>query len=998
MVVRIEVMLKPEFEDSKARALMRRLITDYSLSNLTDVRCVQVYTFEKPLSEKDAHTVAKEVFTDAITQFYALDRPADQAFCAGIEISYRPGVKDNLADTAKIACQDALSKQIEANIFSSTLYLFYGEFALELADQICQSVLCNPLIEQYHILEPQNISFYYSNTNIPSVKTEQKGYVDSIPLPNSKKELEKISKRRLLALNVDEMMQIRNYYKRPKTIREREKMKMPQDPTDVELECIAQTWSEHCKHKIFNAQIDYTEYDIKNAKKEKVKQEKIDSLFKTYISKTTKSIKSAQAYLLSVFSDNAGILAIDDDWALAIKAETHNSPSALDPFGGALTGILGVNRDVLGAGLGAKPIFNTDVFCFANPNYDQKIPPKLHHPKRVYDGVRAGVEFGGNASGIPTINGSIVFDDRYLGKPLVYCGTGGLMPRKLKDGRKTHIKTIKPKDRIFMIGGKIGKDGIHGATFSSLELNETSPTSAVQLGDPFTQKILSDFLLESQERCLYSGLTDNGAGGLSSSIGELATLTNGAIIHLERAPLKYPGLNPWEIFVSESQERMTVAVPPKNAPEFLALAKTHGVEATDIGEFSDDGYLSVFYHSKPVLYLELKFMHDSLLKMKLKAVHMPKEFKINEPDVPSDMKSMILNMLSRLNICSKESVIRQYDHEVLGMSSIKPLCGVHNGPSDCAMQIPFYGKNTAIFVSHGICPKFSDYDTYDMAQLAVDEAVRNYIATGGDPTHWGALDNFCWPDPIESDKNLDGAFKLAQLVRANKGLADICLAYSLPLVSGKDSMKNDYSHGGIKISIPPTLLITLCGFSKDARWSATTDFKQSKDLIYVLGKTYDELSGSEYYAHTKSFGKTHPKVRMTDNFKLYKKVYLAIKKGLIRSCHDCSDGGIAVSLAESCIGANLGCTINTNKIPRDEGMTDDKILFSESAGRFIVSINMSSKKEFEELMSGCVFAQIGEVCDNQTFVINGSEDSIKISISTSELEESFKKTLSANYL
>lgn len=994
MVRRIEIMLKPEFDDPTARAISQRLKSDYHLSNLRDVRRVHIYTFENELNESDASFVAKEVFADEVSQFYSLDKPTDSKFDFAIEIGYRAGVKDNLADTSKIACEDALAKKIEGKVFSSTLYLFYGDFPKDSAQKISEKVLCNPLIEQYKFLEPSKITEYYSSITLPIAGEQTNGYVDSIPLPNSSRELERISKHRLLSLTVEEMQIIRKYYKQAKTIRSRKKLKLPLDPTDVELECLAQTWSEHCKHKIFNAQIDYTQ---KSSNKSKPKKQKINSLFKTYISSTTKKIKSAQSYLLSVFTDNAGILAIDDKWALAIKAETHNSPSALDPFGGALTGILGVNRDIMGAGLGAKPIFNTDVFCFANLDYSGQIPPKLHHPKRVYEGVRAGVELGGNASGIPTVNGSIVFDDRYLGKPLVYCGTGGLMPRRLKDGRESHLKMVNPTDRIFMVGGKIGKDGIHGATFSSAELNETSPTSAVQLGDPFTQKIVLDFLMESLDLGLHSGLTDNGAGGLSSSIGEMATLTNGAIVHLERAPLKYPGLNPWEIFVSESQERMTVAVPTKFAGDFAALAKKYGVEATDIGEFTKDGYLKVLYETRPVLYMELKFLHKGLPKMKLKANYSPKTKKKKEPIFPKDLEGELHIMLKRPNICSKESVVRQYDHEVLGATAIKPMCGVAgSGPSDAAMLTPFPNKSTAIFVSHGICPKFSDYDTYDMAQLAVDEAVRNYIATGGDPTHWGALDNFCWPDPIKSKTNPDGEHKLAQLVRANQGMADACIKYGLPLVSGKDSMKNDYSMSGIRISVPPTLLITVCGFSKEAKNGITTDFKNSGDLIYILGKTYDELSGSEYYSHKESIGSSHPKVNLEENLKLYKKFHHAINKQIIQSAHDCSDGGLAVALAECAIGGRLGCTVNLNKVPKEGGMRDDKTLFSESAGRFIVSIKAKHKSEFENLMSGCEFAKIGEVISGTRFFVQGSQDSVKIDSDVLELEKSFKKTLSSD--
>ena len=366
----------------------------------------------------------------------------------------------------------------------------------------------------------------------------------------------KISQEKLLALNLEEMQAIQRYYQNPTVIKARKKFGLDENMTDVELECLAQTWSEHCKHKIFNSKIDYS--DGRN-------KLKIDSLFKKYIKGSTAKIRKAKGkkdFCLSVFVDNAGVIKFNNNHNLVFKVETHNSPSALDPYGGALTGIVGVNRDPFGTGIGAKLIFNTDVFCFASPFHKKKLPPRILHPRRIYEGVREGVEHGGNKSGIPTINGSIVFDERYLGKPLVYCGTAGIMPAKL-NGKATHTKEIKPGDVIIMTGGRIGKDGIHGATFSSEELHEGSPVTAVQIGDPITQKKMTDFLLVARNRGLYRALTDNGAGGLSSSVGEMATYSGGCEIDLSLVPLKYAGLQPWEILVSEAQERMSLAIDPK---------------------------------------------------------------------------------------------------------------------------------------------------------------------------------------------------------------------------------------------------------------------------------------------------------------------------------------------------------------------------------------------------------------------------------------------------
>ncbi|HRT71885.1 MAG TPA: AIR synthase-related protein, partial [Syntrophales bacterium] len=506
-----------------------------------------------------------------------------------------------------------------------------------------------------------------------------------------------ISSARVLALNLEEMKAVRRYFQDAAVVEERRRFGLGEYATDVELEALAQTWSEHCKHKIFNSRITYLE----EAGGEGIV---IDSLFDTYIKRATQEIREKMGkddWCLSVFVDNAGVIKFNDDYSLVFKVETHNSPSALDPYGGALTGIVGVNRDPFGTGKGAKLIFNTDVFCFAPPFYDKPLPKRILHPRRIYEGVREGVEHGGNKSGIPTINGCIVFDERFLGKPLVYCGTGGIMPARLH-GRPTHTKEVRPGDLIVMTGGRIGKDGIHGATFSSEELHEGSPVTAVQIGDPITQKKMTDFLLLARDRDLYRAITDNGAGGLSSSVGEMARLSGGCELDLAKAPLKYAGLQPWEILLSEAQERMTLAVEPGKADAFLSLARKMGVEATVLGRFTDSGRFHVLYGDKTVAYLDMAFLHDGVPQLELKARWVaPRHEEAAFPE-PSDLGGALKTMLSRLNICSKESVVRQYDHEVQGGSVIKPLTGaVNDGPSDAAVIRPILDSFEGVIVANG---------------------------------------------------------------------------------------------------------------------------------------------------------------------------------------------------------------------------------------------------------------------------------------------------------
>ncbi|HEX7372025.1 MAG TPA: AIR synthase-related protein, partial [Thermodesulfobacteriota bacterium] len=510
-----------------------------------------------------------------------------------------------------------------------------------------------------------------------------------------------------LALSLKEMKALRVYVEDPRVREERKKVGLGGNLADCEVEALAQTWSEHCKHKIFNAQIDYGD--------EEGKAHHIDSLFDTYIKGSTEEIRKAMGdkdWCVSVFKDNAGVIRFNEEWNLVFKVETHNSPSALDPYGGALTGIVGVNRDPFGTGKGARLIFNVDTFCFAPPDYSKPLPPRLLHPKRIYEGVREGVEHGGNKSGIPTVNGSLVFDDRYAGKPLVYCGTGGIMPREIL-GKPSHEKRAEPGDLIVMTGGRIGKDGIHGATFSSEELHEESPTSAVQIGDPITQKRMTDFLLRARDLGLYHAITDNGAGGLSSSVGEMARDCNGCRIHLDRAPLKYPGLDPWEILLSEAQERMTLAVPPDQIDRFLNLAKSMDVEATVLGEFTGTGKFHVLYDGKTVAYLVMDFLHNGHPKMELRARWQKKDFPEPSFEDPEDLTHYLKQVLSRYNVCSKEAVVRQYDHEVQGGTVIKPLVGTFNdGPGDATVLRPILDSWEGVVVSSGICPRYSDIDTY----------------------------------------------------------------------------------------------------------------------------------------------------------------------------------------------------------------------------------------------------------------------------------------------
>ena len=982
MACRVEVGLRPDFSDPAGDFLLRRISSELRLGGVKSVRVLDVYTIDEEMPPSELETLGRELFSDPVVQSYSINQPLfdPSKFAFAISVGFKPGVKDNVGDTSREASEELLKRKLRGNAYTSKQYLVSGKLARSDAERIARELIANELIQKFKVKSAQEFGEAGFGSMVPRVDIAGGGLVDEISLEVPDKKLLEISQRRVLSLSLSEMKAIRDYYSDPDIVTERKRHSLPPVPTDVELECLAQTWSEHCKHKIFNAKIRLRQGGRRKA---------IDSIFRTYIKKATQKLSRKKKWLVSVFSDNAGIIEFVPGWNVAFKVETHNTPSALDPYGGALTGILGVNRDVLGCGLGAKPIFNTDIFCFADPYYEGEIPPRLFHPRRVLEGVRAGVAMGGNASGIPTVNGSLVFDERYLGKPLVYCGTGGIMPADIS-GRKTHVKAAHPGDRIFMVGGRIGKDGIHGATFSSVELHEESPVSAVQLGDPYTQKKMLDFLLEARDRGLYNSVTDDGAGGLSSSVGEMAESSGGCILHLDRAPLKYVGLDPWEILVSESQERMTLAVPPSKAGEFVQLARLRNVEVSDLGEFNSSGYMHVKYGAKTVAYLDLEFLHHGLPQLELEAEL--REKKMSEPP-PSDKEQFsedLLSVLSRPNVCSKESIIRQYDHEVQGTSVTKPLCGKKSeGPSDAGVIAPLFEAREGLAISNGICPRYADIDAYQMAANAIDEAVRNCVAAGGSLERLAALDNFCWSDPVHSPDNPEGKSKLAQLVLACQGLYDACLAYEVPLISGKDSMKNDYKHGKWRISIPPTLLVSAIAKVDDVSRAVTTDFKSEGDIIFILGETKNELGGSEYYAMKGSIGANVPRVNFRKNFALYRKLGNAIAKGLVSSCHDCSDGGLAVALAECCIGGEVGAEIELGKCAGK--LPAEAMLFSESAGRFAVSVKRKNEQAFARAMRGAACEKVGTVGkDSLSISMNGRH---VVSVAVQQMRSSWKKSM-----
>lgn len=927
----------------------------------------------------DLQYIANEILSDSLIEdAYYTKSKINYNYDQFIEISFKPGVRDNRAqstlDAIKIIYHD-----IDIEVHCGDGLFIQGDLPLKELNEFSSQYLCNPLLHNSNIY----LKHTFENDRFDYIRPKhiqlEKSAVEVFDLEKKDEDLNSLSESRCLALSLNEMHQIRKYISKEKHNR---KEKGLAEITDVEIEILAQTWSEHCKHKIFSSKIEYSEESHKGKQFGDIN---INSLYKEYIRHSTNKLSKEKLWLRSVFSDNAGVVRFDSKFDLCIKVETHNSPCALDPYGGALTGILGVNRDIMGTGLGAMTIANMDVFCTGFPQKDYKLPPKLMPPKRILSEVHKGVEDGGNKSGIPTINGSMHFHDNWVGKPLIYVGSVGILPHEFDKNPQSPIsKNQKPGDLIVVCGGRVGADGIHGATFSSMELKDDALSTFVQIGDPYTQKKLADFILEARDKNLFTSITDNGAGGLSSSIGEMAQETGGAKIYLERALLKYPGLKSYEIMISESQERMTLSVDPSMFNELKKLSKKYEVEIVNMGEFTNNGYLEIYDEDTLCAYLDINFMHNGLDQMKLKAKFAPEIFKLspwcetNKLKFRDDLNYLVQHILSHPNIASKESWVRQYDHEVKAQTVGKPYNGINqDSPSDAGIiDLSAHGGSSLISISNGLDTLHSMEDSYISTHYAVDEAIRNLIASGADINHIALLDNFCWPDPIKSMKNPDGEHKLAMLVRSNIALKEACLTYKTPLISGKDSMKNDFygnDHNGnkIKISSPPTLLVT--GMAKN-HLIIKNQFQEINELIYLIGNIEDQIHKSHLTELFDIPHEGHHPYNLESNKMIYEK--FSTLHPYLTSAHDISEGGLFTTLFEMNLGNNIGCEI-TAKLSLGK-------LFNEPLGSFVVTIKERDMKTFEEKLQKTPFTLLGKTTEESKINI------FKQNLNQTELIKSYK--------
>ncbi len=948
---------------------------DLHLASGLEVRSGRGYLVQGDLDQDAVERLAAQLLADGVAErtvvapvgSAVLSDPPSPEFRHLVHVLPKPGVMDPVALSARRAIGDLGLSADEVRTFRK---YWFPAMDRETLERLAGRILANDAIEQCVFGPLELTSLSLGGEYVFKLKTVKLA-------GRSDEELMQISRDGHLSLSLAEMKTIQAYYE-----------KLGRDPTDIELETLAQTWSEHCSHKTLKGRIHYRD---ENGERQ------FENMLKETIFAATVQVRQnlgADDWCVSVFEDNAGIVRFDDEYNLVFKVETHNHPSAIEPYGGANTGLGGVIRDSLGTGLGARPICNTNVFCFAPPDFPpEELPRGVLHPRRVMRGVVAGVRDYGNRMGIPTVNGAICFDRRYLGNPLVYCGNVGIIPRD-----KSH-KEPQPGDLIVVVGGRTGKDGLHGATFSSVELTHESETvsgGAVQIGNAITEKMVVDVVLQARDRGLFTAITDCGAGGLSSAVGEMGEKI-GAEVHLERVPLKYAGLSYTEIWISEAQERMVLSVPPENWEAFSALCAAESVEATAIGTFVPTGRLNLLYDNYPVGELEMAFLHDGRPEVLREAVYEPPA--VTEQPLPDkyswDYTPELLAILGSLDVCSKEWVIRQYDHEVQGGSVVKPLVGIHNdGPSDAAVIRPVLGSPKAVVIGCGINPAYGDFDPYHMAAGAIDEAVRNCVAVGADPSRIAILDNFCWG-------NTERPEQLGSLVRAALACHDVAIALGTPFISGKDSLYNEFrpAEGGEPIAIPGTLLISAMGQMDDASQAVTMDFKRPGNFLYQLGWTREELAGSQFALTQSLPGGQVPKVDTELARRLFQALHQAITAEFVASCHDLSDGGLAAAAAESAFAGGLGARLFLAQVPHQiepdlqsqqelkrlsEAWSGDPLhplcacpqatsvlLFSESHSRFLCEVPEQHAEAFEALFADLPCSLIGEVLDEPRLQVVG---------------------------
>ena len=1055
-IFQIEVRAKAVLHDTRAYQLAREIVflpqaNLPSLSTITasshplTLHTSQLYLLTGTLSSNNIDQLISQLLIDPVVQeAQKITIPEGQqaqhtstTFQTNetmthshiVDVFSLPGVTDTLAESVLVGATMLGIHGLE-QVQITQRYLFDNRLSEVDVRTIATSLLYNSVIQDYTLYPanvtqltivtpisvtcttpttpttPTTVSHFDSNFAASSTSSTQ--IIETIPISGmTNEQLLAVSKEGLLALNLEEMQAIQQHYQG-----------VGREPTDIELETIAQTWSEHCSHKTFKATIHHRVLDAQHTL---VSEETIYGLLKHYLMRATELVN--KPWLVSAFSDNAGIIRFTETHDIAFKVETHNHPSAIEPFGGANTGVGGVIRDVLG--VSAQPIACTDILCFGPlDTAPSDLPEGILAPRRIASGVVNGVRDYGNKMGIPTVNGAVLYNEGYLYNPLVFCGCLGILPHG------SHPRSVQPGDLIVVLGGRTGRDGIHGATFSSGEMSSESNAqagTAVQIGAPITEKKVADVIIQARDRQLYTAITDCGAGGFSSAIGEMGAKI-GATVALEKAPLKYQGLAPWEIWLSEAQERMVLAVPPQHLPELLDICATEEVEASVIGTFTNTSRLLVTYNNTVVADIAMDFLHDGLPSRTLEAIsmkrsatkqtivstnpHAPKshigiQFLLSPYGYddqgtifPAHYTEALLSLLSHPNIASKEEIIRRYDHEVQGATVLKPLVGrAGNGPSDAAVLQPILDPPTSmgIVLANGVNPLYGNISLFAMAANAVEEALRNLVAVGGDVERAAILDNFCWGNPNDP-------LQLGMLIEAVRGCYVAATIFGVPFISGKDSLNNEYRANGQRTPVIPTLLISAVGVIDDVAQTIDMSLKQPGNLLYLIGNTHNELAGSHYAEISQITLETHvPMPSLTHALSILKAVSGVIREGLAQSCHDLSEGGLAIAAAEMSLAGLLGVTLDIGPISAklnrgfellwpDENVSNLLALFSESPSRFLIEVAPTHKKAFEKYLRQHHvpdYLCLGTVTETGRFQVNNAAN-LLIDLPVGDLQHAWK--------
>jgi len=977
-VYRIEIYPLNAAEDASGVAVLNE-IRQLGFNEIYSVASGRVFLLQGDtavLTPQALEQIASQVLCDPISERFVLGA---EPHVAGhlLEVHLKSGVMDPVAASSQAAIADKLGVAPgDVQVRTGRRYLLLGDITADAATMIGQRVLANESIEELHSAPLHPAAF-------PTGQPRQFKRVE-VPIRDlSREELQNLSRTGHLFLDVPEMLAIQKYFQQA-----------GREPTDAELETLAQTWSEHCVHKTLKAIIEFTHHpdagqhaghDHHGPGDVSIR---IDNLVKSTIFRATSELNLP--WTLSVFKDNAGVIAFDDRHALCMKVETHNRPSAIEPYGGAATGIGGCIRDVIGTGGGAKPIAATDIFCFADPGTPEgRVPAGVIHPRRTASRVVAGVRDYGNRMGVPTVNGAVFFDPRYIGNPLVFCGCVGLLPLD-----KAQKGSARKGDRIVVLGGKTGRDGIHGATFSSDVLTDKHGAEfshAVQIGNAITEKKMLDVIMQARDAAggsLFNAITDCGAGGLSSAVGEMGSET-GATVHLDKAPLKYDGLSYSEIWISEAQERMVLAVPPSTLAALKALAADYDVDAVDIGEFDGSGRLTLYYQGHPVGDMDMHFIHEGLPKPVRKALWEDPTHPVVRIPPPAELGPVLHQLLQTPTIASKHWIIRQYDHEVQGQTVIKPLVGPQqNGPGDAAVLMPVADSSRAVALAVGCQPRFGDLNPYQMALNSMDEAIRNVVCVGGNPDRIALLDNFCWPKCTDR-------IHLGALVRACQACYDGAIANKTPFISGKDSLSNEFiTEDGTRICIPYTLLISAIGLVDDVSRCITMDAKKPGHRLVLVGQTRRELGGSHYLMLQNHLGRNVPTVNLSQAPKVHRAVAKAISMGLVRAAHDLSEGGLAVALAEMLFAGGLGAKVTLTSVPStDDARANHILLFSESPTRYLLEVAESQLADLKHTLGDIPMSDIGELTRDPKLIVQSLDGSVLMDESIDALLNSWLKPL-----